>query len=127
VTDEPMVERLEPTWERRDDGSVYINTHPGGHTAHGAELWLIDRVDALLSQLREQRDRTSFWETLHDERVESLETERDTWRARAEALSTTYTTGGCNCSSRKDCPVHAPMYVAPPPPPLRKPDTENGR
>lgn len=34
-------------------------------------------LPALLSQLREQRDRTSFWETLHDERVESLETERD--------------------------------------------------
>ena len=57
----------------------------------------------------------------------AMREERDTWRARAEALSTTHTTGGCNCSSRKDCPVHAPMYVAPPPPPLRKPDTENGR
>jgi hypothetical protein len=34
-------------------------------------------LPALLSQLREQRDRTSFWETLHDERVESLEAERD--------------------------------------------------
>ena len=48
----------------------------------------IDRLtrerDALLSQLWAQRDRTSFWETLHDERVESLEAERDTWRQRAE-------------------------------------------
>ena len=41
-------------------------------------------LPSLLSQLREQRDRTSFWETLHDERVESLEAERDTWRQRAE-------------------------------------------
>jgi len=41
-------------------------------------------LPALLSQLREQRDRTSYWETLHDERVESLEAERDTWRQRAE-------------------------------------------
>jgi len=65
VTDEPMVERLEPTWERRDNGSVYINTHPGGHTAHGAELWLIDRVDALLSQLREQREALERLKALH--------------------------------------------------------------
>ena len=69
MTDEPMVERLA---EECIASSVTLE-------CEGPDV-----IAALLSQLREQRDRTSFWETLHDERVESLEAERDTWRQRAE-------------------------------------------
>ena len=62
MTDEPMVERLA---EECIASSVTLE-------CEGPDV-----IAALLSQLREQRDRTSFWETLHDERVESLEAERD--------------------------------------------------
>ena len=83
MTDEPMVERL--TDEELAELEAIIR--PAAEEAeHGTvgECWcettLADIAPALLlalSQLREQRDRTSFWETLHDERVESLEAERD--------------------------------------------------
>ena len=76
VADEPMVERLDSL---RLFESVYAAMFE-----YGKRIGRLAAEDEYRSQLREQRDRTSYWETLHDERVESLEAERDTYRQRAE-------------------------------------------